>query len=391
MMDYVLQSALNERREQNLYRTRKVIASAQGAEVIVDGKRYLNFCSNDYLGLANHPDIISAFKNAADEFGVGSGASHLVCGHSALHHRLEEQLAQFTGRPRALLFSTGYMANLGVINALLGSGDHIFEDKLNHASLLDGGLLSGARFQRFLHNDIANLNSRLARAQEDKSGGRKLIAVDGVFSMDGDCAPLAELAQLAQKHNAWLMIDDAHGIGVLGKNGGGCAEHFQLDINQLPILMGTLGKAFGTFGAFVAGSETLIETLIQFSRTYIYTTALPPAVAAATSKSLEIIQRETWRREHLQNLIAQFRRGAEQIGLQLFSSDTAIQPLLIGSAAEALRWSEALAARGFWISAIRPPTVPANSSRLRITLSAAHSEKQIEQLLTALADVKAQQ
>jgi len=187
------------------------------------------------------------------------------------------------------------------------------------------------------------------------------------------------------------MIDDAHGIGVLGKNGGGCAEHFQLDINQLPILMGTLGKAFGTFGAFVAGSETLIETLIQFSRTYIYTTALPPAVAAATSKSLEIIQRETWRREHLQNLIAQFRRGAEQIGLQLFSSDTAIQPLLIGSAAEALRWSEALAARGFWISAIRPPTVPANSSRLRITLSAAHSEKQIEQLLTALADVKAQQ
>ena len=391
MMDYVLQSALNERREQNLYRTRKVIASAQGAEVIVDGKRYLNFCSNDYLGLANHPDIISAFKNAADEFGVGSGASHLVCGHSALHHRLEEQLAEFTGRPRALLFSTGYMANLGVINALLSSGDHIFEDKLNHASLLDGGLLSGARFQRFLHNDIANLDSRLARAQEDKNEGRKLIAVDGVFSMDGDCAPLTELAQLAQKHNAWLMIDDAHGIGVLGKNGGGCAEHFQLDINQLPILMGTLGKAFGTFGAFVAGSETLIETLIQFSRTYIYTTALPPAVAAATSKSLEIIQRETWRREHLQNLIVQFRRGAEQIGLQLFSSGTAIQPLLIGAANDALRWSDALAARGFWISAIRPPTVPANSSRLRITLSAAHSEKQIEQLLTALADVKAQQ
>jgi len=391
MMDDVLQSALDERREQNLYRTRKVIASAQGAEVIVDGKRYLNFCSNDYLGLANHPDIVSAFKKAADEFGVGSGGSHLVCGHSALHHRLEEQLAEFTGRPRALLFSTGYMANLGVVNALLGSGDHIFEDKLNHASLLDGGLLSGARFQRFLHNDIANLDSRLARVQEDKNGGRKLIAVDGVFSMDGDCAPLAELAQLAKKYKAWLMIDDAHGIGVLGKNGGGCAEHFQLDINQLPILMGTLGKAFGTFGAFVAGSETLIETLIQFSRAYIYTTALPPAVAAATSKSLEIIQRETWRREHLQNLIAQFRRGAEQIGLQLFSSDTAIQPLLIGSAAEALRWSEALAARGFWISAIRPPTVPANSSRLRITLSAAHSEKQIEQLLAALADVKAQQ
>ena len=387
-IDDVLQSALNERREQNLYRMRKVIDSAQGAEVIVDGKRYLNFCNNDYLGLANHPDIVSAFKNAADEFGVGSGASHLVCGHSALHHRLEEQLAEFTGRPRALLFSTGYMANLGVINALLGNGDHIFEDKLNHASLLDAGLLSGARFQRFLHNDIENLETRLARTQADEGGGRKLIAVDGVFSMDGDCAPLPELAQLAQKHNAWLMVDDAHGIGVLGKNGGGCAEHFGLDINQLPILMGTLGKAFGTFGAFVAGSEALIETLIQFSRTYIYTTALPPAVAAATSKSLEIVQRETWRREHLQDLIAQFRRGAEQIGLRLFSSNTAIQPLLIGAADEAMRWSNALAERGFWISAIRPPTVPANSSRLRITLSAAHSEKQIEQLLDALAHVQ---
>jgi 8-amino-7-oxononanoate synthase len=387
-IDDVLQSALNERREQNLYRMRKVIDSAQGAEVIVDGKRYLNFCNNDYLGLANHPDIVSAFKNAADEFGVGSGASHLVCGHSALHHRLEEQLAEFTGRPRALLFSTGYMANLGVINALLGNGDHIFEDKLNHASLLDAGLLSGARFQRFLHNDIDNLETRLARTQADEGDGRKLIAVDGVFSMDGDCAPLPELAQLAQKHNAWLMVDDAHGIGVLGKNGGGCAEHFGLDINQLPILMGTLGKAFGTFGAFVAGSEALIETLIQFSRTYIYTTALPPAVAAATSKSLEIVQRETWRREHLQDLIAQFRRGAEQIGLRLFSSNTAIQPLLIGAADEAMRWSNALAERGFWISAIRPPTVPANSSRMRITLSAAHSEKQIERLLDALAHVQ---
>jgi 8-amino-7-oxononanoate synthase len=389
-IDDVLQSALNERREQSLYRQRKVIDSAQGAEVIVDGKRYLNFCSNDYLGLANHPAIISAFKNAADEFGVGSGASHLVCGHSALHHRLEEQLAEFTGRPRALLFSTGYMANLGVINALLGSGDHIFEDKLNHASLLDAGLLSGARFQRFLHNDIENLETRLARAHATENGGRKLIAVDGVFSMDGDCAPLPELAQLAQKYNAWLMIDDAHGIGVLGKNGGGCAEHFGLDIHQLPILMGTLGKAFGTFGAFVAGSDALIETLIQFSRTYIYTTALPPAVAAATSKSLEIIQRETWRREHLRNLIAQFRRGAEQIGLQLFSSNTAIQPLLIGAAEEAMRWSEALAERGFLIGAIRPPTVLANSSRLRITLSAAHSEKHIEQLLDALAQVQKQ-
>lgn len=384
-MDAALQPALAERRAQNLYRTRKVVDSAQGAEVIVDGKKYLNFCSNDYLGLANHPAVIAAFKSAADEYGVGSGASHLVCGHTALHHRLEEKLAEFTGRPRALLFSTGYMANLGVVNALLDKNDFVFEDKLNHASLLDAGLLSGARFQRFLHNDLDNLETRLQAAAE--SDGRKLIVVDGVFSMDGDCAPLPQLATLAQQHNAWLMVDDAHGIGVLGARGAGCAEHFQLDQQQLPIVMATLGKAFGTFGAFVAGSEALIETLIQFSRTYIYTTAMPAAVAAATLQSLELVIAESWRRDHLQNLIAHFRRGAEQLGLQLCASNTAIQPLLIGDAGEAMRWSEALAAAGMWISAIRPPTVPANSARLRITLSAAHSEVQVDRLLDALARV----
>jgi 8-amino-7-oxononanoate synthase len=384
-MDAVLQPALAERRAQNLYRTRKVVDSAQGAEVIVDGKKYLNFCSNDYLGLANHPLVIQAFKKAADEYGVGSGASHLVCGHTSLHHRLEEKLAEFTGRPRALLFSTGYMANLGVVNALLDKNDFVFEDKLNHASLLDAGLLSGARFQRFLHNDLGNLETRLLAAEN--SDGRKLIVVDGVFSMDGDCAPLPQLATLAQQHNGWLMVDDAHGIGVLGARGAGCAEHFQLDQQQLPIMMATLGKAFGTFGAFVAGSEALIETLIQFSRTYIYTTAMPAAVAAATLQSLELVIAESWRRDHLQNLIARFRRGAEQLGLQLCASNTAIQPLLIGDAGEAMRWSEALAAAGMWISAIRPPTVPANSARLRITLSAAHSEAQVDRLLDALARV----
>ena len=395
VIDDVLQSALAERRTQNLYRERKTVASAQGAEVIVDGKKYLNFCSNDYLGLANHPAILAAFKKAADEYGVGSGASHLVCGHTALHHELEEKLAEFTGRPRALLFSTGYMANLGVVNALLGKSDFIFEDKLNHASLIDAGLLSGARFQRFLHNDIDNLRSRLKRVDEDgervyedekrAKTGRKLICVDGVFSMDGDLAPLPELAALAQQHNAWLMVDDAHGIGVLGKNGGGCAEHFGLDQQQLPVLMGTLGKACGSFGAFVAGSEVLIETLIQFARTYIYTTALPAAVAAATLQSLDIIRSESWRREKLQQLIARFRRGAEQIGLPLMDSSSAIQPLLIGDTGRAMTLSETLAAQGFWISAIRPPTVPTNTARLRITLSAAHSEEQVDRLLDALA------
>ncbi len=381
----VLKPALDERRAQQLYRTRKTIESAQGIEVFVDGKKYLNFCSNDYLGLANHPDIINAFKKAADEFGVGSGASHLVCGHSSVHHELEESLAEFTGRDRALLFSTGYMANLGVITALLDKNDFIFEDKLNHASLIDAGLLSGARFQRFLHNDIDSLKTRLARAES----GRKLICVDGVFSMDGDLAPLPELAVLAKQYDAWLMVDDAHGFGVLGGNGAGCAEHFNLDQNQLPILMGALGKACGSFGAFVAGSETLIETLIQFARPYIYTTALPPAVAAATLRSLKIIREEKWRRDHLKNLVERFRNGAEQIDLPLMNSSSAIQPLLIGDDAHSLAISQKLAQRGLWISAIRPPTVPANTARLRITLSAAHSEVQIDQLLEALKDALA--
>ncbi len=384
-LDQTLQPALEERKAQQLYRERRVVETAQGAEVIVDGRRCLNFCSNDYLGLANHPDVIKAFQHAANEFGVGSGASHLVCGHSRLHHELEEQLADFTGRPRALLFSTGYMANLGVVNALLGSNDFIFEDKLNHASLLDAGLLSGARFQRFLHNDLQNLEAKLERAGE----GRKLICVDGVFSMDGDTAPLTELAALARKHGAWLMVDDAHGFGVLGERGAGCAEQFRLDTEQLPILMGTLGKAIGSFGAFVAGSEALIETLIQFARTYIYTTALPPAVAAATSASLDLVRRETWRREHLRSLTARFRRGAEQLGLALMPSDSAIQPLLVGDAGRALELSRQLADRGLWISAIRPPTVPAGSARLRITLTAAHSEAQVDTLLNVLAEVAA--
>ena len=378
-----LNGALDQRRQQHGYRQRKTLDSAQGVEVLVDGQRCINFCSNDYLGLANHPQVVSAFQQAASEFGVGSGASHLVCGHSRLHHQLEEQLAAFTGRDRALLFSTGYMANLGVINTLLSKDDYVFEDKLNHASLLDGGLLSGARFQRFLHNDVDNLERRLKKAGE----GRKLIAVDGVFSMDGDLAPLPELSQLADQHDAWLMMDDAHGIGVLGKTGAGCTEYFQLDQNQLPILMGTLGKGFGSFGAFVAGSETLIESLIQFSRSYIYTTALPPAVAAASLASLNIIQNDQSRRQHLQALIQQFRSGANLLGLQLSNSVSSIQPILIGDNLQALKISESLAEKGFLISAIRPPTVPEGTARLRVTLSAAHTEQQVAQLLAALEQV----
>jgi 8-amino-7-oxononanoate synthase len=382
-LEQVLQQRLNDRQRQLLYRVRKTIASAQGASVVVDGKQLLGFCSNDYLGLANHPEINQAAKQAIDKYGVGSGASHLVCGHSSEHHALEQELAEFTGRDRALLFSTGYMANLGVITALLNKSDYLFEDKLNHASLLDGGLLSGARMQRYLHNDITSLELKLAKTKS----GNKLIAVDGVFSMDGDIAPLPELVASARRNEAWLMVDDAHGFGVLGKNGGGCSEHFGLDQQQLPILMATLGKGLGTFGAFVAGSNALIETLIQFSRSYIYTTAMPPSIAASTRVGLRLLQTESWRREHLVELINYFKHGAALLELPLMESNTAIQPLLIGDANAALVLSAGLEAKGIWVSAIRPPTVPAGSARLRITLSAVHSKQQVEQLLQALAEL----
>ena len=379
-----LQQRLAERKQQQLYRRRRTMTSAQGAEVIIDGRPCINFCSNDYLGHANHDKLKQAAIAAARDYGVGSGASHLVCGHSAYHHRLEEALAELTGRPRALLFSTGYMANMGAITALVGKGDFVFQDKLNHASLIDGGLLSGARFQRFLHNDVDALAARLARCE---GAGRQLVVVDGVFSMDGDIAPLPELAEVCHDYNACLMVDDAHGLGVLGGSGAGSAEHFALGVKALPILMGTLGKGLGSSGAFVAGSEALIENLIQFSRSYIYTTAMPPMVAAATLASIDLLTTEAWRRQHLQHLIQRFKRAAKQLGLPLMASDTAIQPLLIGDAGRAMAYSEALQARGFWVGAIRPPTVAVGSSRLRITLTAAHRESQVDRLLEALAEV----
>lgn len=389
-IDSALRPALEARQLDHLYRTRKTLQSPQGTELLVDGQSYLAFSSNDYLGLANHPDVIAAFSRAANQYGVGSGASHLVCGHSVEHHALEEELAAFCGRERALLFSSGYMANIGAINALVGNRpgktDAVFEDKLNHASLLDGGLLSGARFQRFLHNDLDNLATRLEKSEAD----RKLIVVDGVFSMDGDTAPLDQLPALADKHNAWLMVDDAHGFGCLGVNGGGCAEHFGLSQDQLPILMGTLGKSFGTAGAFISGSEALIETLIQFSRSYIYTTALPPAVAAATRTSLKLLQSENWRREQLANNIQQFRRGAKALGLQLLDSSTPIQPVILGAEQKTMAVAAHLQASGILVGAIRPPTVAPGSSRLRITFSALHTEQQINFLLEVLAEAVAQ-
>ncbi|MCF5712054.1 MULTISPECIES: 8-amino-7-oxononanoate synthase [Pseudomonas syringae group] len=378
-MSFDLRTRLDARRAQHLYRQRPLLQSPQGPQVIVDGQPLLAFCNNDYMGLANHPDVIAAWQSGAERWGVGGGASHLVIGHSAPHHELEEALADLTGRPRALLFSNGYMANLGAVTALVGQGDTVLEDRLNHASLLDAGLLSGARFSRYLHNDVNSLSSRL-----EKSVGDTLVVTDGVFSMDGDIADLPALANAAKARGAWLMVDDAHGFGPLGANGAGIVEHFGLSMDDVPVLVGTLGKSFGTSGAFVAGSEELIETLIQFARPYIYTTSQPPALACATLKSLQLLRTEHWRREHLARLIQQFRRGAEQLGLQLMDSFTPIQPIMIGDAGRALRLSQLLRERGLLVTAIRPPTVPAGSARLRVTLSAAHSEADVQLLLEAL-------
>ncbi|GGB88330.1 8-amino-7-oxononanoate synthase [Marinobacterium zhoushanense] len=375
-----LEAALEERRSAHLYRRRRLLQSPQGPEVVVDGVAGLAFCSNDYLGLANHPALQRAMIEGVERFGVGGGASHLVMGHTTAHHALEEALAEWTGRPRALLFSTGYMANMGSINALLDKQDAVFEDRLNHASLLDGGLLSGARFQRYLHNDVDSLTQRLGRTD----ARRKLVVTDGVFSMDGDIADLPGLSAATREAGGWLMVDDAHGFGCLGQQGGGCVEHFGLGIDEVPVLMGTLGKAFGTAGAFVAGSETLIETLIQFARSYIYTTSMPPAVAWATLASLKLVREESWRRDKLNQLIAQFRRGAAELGFELMDSPTPIQPIVIGEADQALGISQALEQQGIYVTAIRPPTVPVGSSRLRVTLTATHSEEQVNRLLEAL-------
>jgi 8-amino-7-oxononanoate synthase len=381
MKNLVLQ--LEQRRQNSLYRERRVLDSPQGVEITIDGRQLLSFCSNDYLGLANHPDVIAAFHRGLDQYGAGSGAAHLVTGHSRAHHELEEALADFTGRPRALLFSTGYMANLGVLSALLGRGDHVFEDRLNHASLLDGARLSEAKLKRYAHNDMAQLAAALSSAPK----GECLVATDGVFSMDGDIASLSALSETAARHAAWLMVDDAHGLGVLGSNGRGSVEAAGLDGQAVPVLVGTLGKAFGTFGAFVAGSEALIETLIQSARTWIYTTALPPAVAVATMAALAHVREDDWRREQLTQMVARFRHGAGQLGLQLAQSSTPIQPLVVGSAADAVTLSEALRQQGILVTAIRPPTVPEGTARLRITFSALHTEAQVDRLLEGLESV----
>ena len=377
-----LKSELDKKRAAGLYRERSISSSAQGIRPTINGRQVLSFCSNDYLGLANHPDIKRAFIQAVETYGVGSGSAHLINGHSQLHHDCEQHLAEFTGRDRALLFSTGYMANLAITSALLGRHDFSYQDKLNHASLIDAAKICGAKLVRYRHKDNAQLASLL---QENQTQGRKLVMTDGVFSMDGDCADMTEISRIAARYKSWAMVDDAHGFGVLGNTGAGLLEQLELTQKQVPVLMATLGKAVGTAGAFVAGSDELIETLIQQARPYIYTTASPPAIAAATMCSLAIIEQESWRREKLFELIAYFRDRMAGMEIKLIPSNTAIQPILTGDNNRTLELSKNLMREGIHVGAIRPPTVPVGSARLRVTLSAAHEKSDIDQLINSLA------
>ena len=374
-----LQRELDQRKVDGLLRQRRLLDSPQAETIVANNKKYLSFCSNDYLGLANHPALITAMQNAAADSGVGSGASNLITGHHRYHDALEKQLAKFVQMPAALVFSTGYMANIGVLGALVGRGDAIFADKLNHACLNDGGYYSMAEFKRFAHNDVAALEM-LLKASTAK---HKLIAIDAVFSMDGDIAPIPEYLALCEKYDAYLYVDDAHGFGVLGQNGRGSLSHFNLSSPRL-MYMATLGKAAGVAGAFVAGQQVVIDYLIQHARSYVYSTPAPPALSATLSASVNLIEKGDDLRAHLQHLIATLKANLQQKKWQLLSSETAVQPLIIGSNHEAVALSEYLQKLGILVPAIRPPTVPLNTARLRISLSAAHSQDDVIQLAKAL-------
>ncbi len=371
-----LRAALDDLEQRSLKRSRRVMPR--------DG--LLNFCSNDYLGLSTHPEVVRAFQDAAGKYGVGSGASHLVTGHGPEHEALEHELAVFTGREKALVYSTGYMANMGVIGALADQTATIVADKFNHASLIDGGRLTRAHSLRYRHGDAGHARELLAAL--DPSIDTRLLVTDGVFSMDGDLAPLPELAQAARESGAWLIVDDAHGLGVVGATGRGVCEHFGLGADDVPVLVGTFGKSFGTFGAFVAGDADLIEFLIQKSRSYIYTTALPPAVAAATRAALAVSQRESWRREKVRELAERFRRGLPEV-FPVFRPGTVIVPVIVGEAKRALAISRALEEAGLLVAAIRPPTVPAGTARLRVTFSASHEEREVDALVGAFREALA--
>ena len=369
-----------------LTRRRRVLESSCGRIATVDGREMLNFASNDYLGLAGNQEVAAALAAGAVQWGAGSGASHLVSGHLAPHETLETAIAAFVGFPRALTFSTGYLANLAIIPTLATRGSVIFSDKLNHASLIDAMQLAkaqGAETQRYAHCDMAALEKLLAASDAPN----KTIVSDAVFSMDGDLAPLPLLFELAERYDAWLVIDDAHGFGVLGPQGKGSLAHFNLPASPRILLMGTLGKAAGVGGAFVAGSQTAIEYLLQKGRTYIFTTAAPPAVACALSKSLDLIRHGDALRAALVATIARLRDGLAGLPWRLLPSATAIQPLIVGENDATVALAQGLWQRGLWVPAIRPPTVPKGTARLRISVSAAHTAADIDQLIHALKEL----
>ncbi len=374
-----LKLELEQRKTDGLMRQRRLLDSPQAEHIVANGKPYLSFCSNDYLGLANHPALIAAMQAAAGDSGVGSGASNLITGHHRYHDELEKKLAKFMDMPAALLFSTGYMANIGVLGALVGRGDAIFADKLNHACLNDGGYYSLADFKRFAHNDVAALEKLL----KSSTAKQKLIAVDAVFSMDGDIAPIPDYLRLCEQYDAYLYIDDAHGFGVLGEHGQGCLSHFNIKSPRI-IMMATLGKAAGVAGAFVAAQQVVIDYLIQNARSYVYSTPAPPALSATLIQSVTLIEQGDDLRAHLQHLIATLKAHLQLKNWVLMPSDTAVQPLVIGSNHAAVGLSEHLQKQGILVPAIRPPTVPINTARLRISLSAAHSESDVIQLAKAI-------
>jgi 8-amino-7-oxononanoate synthase len=378
-----LRDQLQHLETEGLLRYRRTVEGPQGTHLKVDGRDFVSFCSNDYLGLASHPLLVAAAREGAELYGVGAGASHLVSGHNMAHHLVEEKLAEFVGLPQSLLFSTGYMANLGVVTALVGRDDALFADKLNHASLNDAALLSRAKLQRYPHLDMRALGKLLAAS----GGKRKLVLSDAVFSMDGDIAPVPELLAMCERHDAWLLLDDAHGFGVLGREGRGALSHFRVNSPRI-IYMGTLGKAAGVFGAFVAGEKEVIQTLIQRARSYVYTTAPPPLLAHTLLKSLDLIRAESARRTHLMDLIALLKNRLRLENWRLLASQTPIQPLIIGESRAAVKVSQALAEAGILVPAIRPPSVPQGTARLRISLSAAHSTDDVERLVAALHELE---
>lgn len=380
-----LKAELAERARAGLKRKRRLLQSPQAAHVQMDGQAVLSFASNDYLGLANHPALIQALQSAAAEAGVGAGASHLINGHHQLHEAAEQALADFVGLPAGLLFTTGYMANMGVIGALMGRDDAIFADKLNHASLNDAALLTRATLHRYKHQDLAQLEKQLS----ESDARRKLVVVDAVFSMDGDIAPVPALLALCEKYDAWLMLDDAHGFGVLGQDGRGILSYFRVQSPRI-IYMATLGKAAGVAGAFVAGDETIIEYLIQSAKTYIYTTASPPALSAALVAAVNVMKTDLPRHQHLANLIQLFKSELQLNAWQLLPSITAIQPVLVGSNERVLALSEYLLTRDIFVPAIRPPTVPKDTARLRVSLSAAHTEADVRLLIKTLQEAEAE-